>query len=169
MNLRHEGRPRTPTFCVQKRGGKARPPRGARGLEPRTTLGRPGRTPAWDRSPSAAFTPPAKAAHASARPCSMAALISGEGLFGSKLFPAPTPILAKRAMNAFSVGSVGQNCSTKYHDVGAVQRGLLSFGAERLDEINGRRAFGCGRVHERRQRLDFVTRLTFSRCRCRRD
>ena len=47
-------------------------------------------------------------------PCSMAVFISGESLLGSKVLPAPTPILAKRAISSVSDGSVGQNCRTKF-------------------------------------------------------
>ena len=46
-------------------------------------------------------------------PCSKAAFISGESLLGSKVFPAPMPIFAKRAMSSVSDGSVGQNCRMK--------------------------------------------------------
>ena len=60
------------------------------------------------------FSIPAKSAQASAMPCSIAFFISGENLLVSKFIPAPTPILAKRAMSSFSDGCVGQNCRTKF-------------------------------------------------------
>jgi len=47
-------------------------------------------------------------------PCSIAAFNSGENLLASKVLPAPTPSLAKRAMSSFSDGTVGQNCRTKF-------------------------------------------------------
>src|SRR5882757_3627174 len=63
---------------------------------------------------SSSFLKPARAAQASAMPCSIAAFNSGENLLASKVLPAPTPSLAKRAMSAFSDGTVGQNCRTKF-------------------------------------------------------
>src|ERR1700716_3431247 len=44
----------------------------------------------------------------------MAAFTSGESLLASKLLPAPTPSLAKRATRACSDGTAGQNCRTKF-------------------------------------------------------
>ena len=61
---------------------------------------------------------------ASATPCSIAVLISGESLPGSKVLPSPTPILARRALNSISEGWVGANagdCS----DMEELQRLLL--------------------------------------------
>jgi hypothetical protein len=56
----------------------------------------------------------AKSTQASAIPCSTAVFISGESLLASKVFPAPTPILAKLAISSVSDGSVGQNCRMKF-------------------------------------------------------
>jgi hypothetical protein len=47
-------------------------------------------------------------------PSSIAFFISGESLLASKVLPGPILILAKRAINSVSDGSVGQNRRRKF-------------------------------------------------------
>jgi hypothetical protein len=51
---------------------------------------------------------------ASTMPCWTAVLISGDSVLGSKVFPAPIPIFAKRAISSVSEGLVGPNWSMKF-------------------------------------------------------
>ncbi|MCY1238672.1 hypothetical protein D9M72_514240 [compost metagenome] len=74
----------------------------------------PKRSPEVTVPASICFFKPSRSAQASAIPCSMAVLMSGESAATSMVLPAPTPILAKRAINSVSDGLVGQNCRTKF-------------------------------------------------------
>ena len=93
---------------------------------------------------SNSFFKPAKATQASAMPCSMAVFISGESLLASKVLPAPTPILAKRAMSAFSDGTVGQNCSTKFRMLKNCGEVFSSAGVSGLMKSMAGAALGAG-------------------------
>lgn len=86
----------------------------------------------------------------------MAVFISGESLLASKVFTAPTRILAKRAIRLASEGSVGQY---EVQDVEKLGRFPLVGRCQRLEEINGRRGFWGGLAKEFGQRLCLISGL----------
>jgi hypothetical protein len=88
----------------------------------------------------------------------MAVFISGESVLGWKVFPAPTPILAKRAISSVSEGTVGQNCKYEVQFVEKLERLSLFVRRQGLEEINRRRGGWGGLTEKRRERLHLVAR-----------
>jgi hypothetical protein len=77
-------------------------------------------------------------------PCWIAAFNSGENLLASKVLPAPTPSLAKRAISAFSDGTVGQNCRTKFRMLKNCSEVFSSAGVSGLMKSTAGAALGAG-------------------------
>ena len=85
-------------------------------------------------------------------PASMACRASGESWSTSKGRPAPTPIVAKRAMSSTSEGWVGAKLQVEVQEIEELERCLLGDGRKRLGEVDRRRGLRCGPAEEGRQR-----------------
>jgi Crp-like helix-turn-helix domain len=84
-----------------------------------------------------------RSTQASAIPCSIAVFTSGENVVALKVFPAPTPILAKRAISSVSEGSVGVNCRMKFRMLKNSSDFLSSSVVSGLMKSTARAAFGA--------------------------